>query len=385
MFSNARTLVTIMGFDIRVDPSWLLIAALITWSLDLYTFPSALPGLSQGTYFVMALVAMLLFFASLVGHELAHALTARHFGVRTRSITLFLFGGVAELANEPEKAMHEFWIALAGPAMSLLLAFLLWFMAAVGAVVWGMPAVVAVLGYLALINLILAIFNLLPAFPLDGGRILRAWLWQRSGDMLGATETAARSGEVLAYGLILLGVLALFQGATIGGFWQILLGVFVLSAARGSLQAQRIRTLLGPRAVRDLMTAQPITTSARTTLAALVNQTMLARRIGFVPVVEDGVLLGHIDSGILSSIDRENWANTTVDDVFIGLDEHTCVDPDMPLLDLFERIAQTGRTKYLVVRDNRLCGVISMTDLTRYMGLLASLGKNMGRQSTAHS
>lgn len=375
MFSNARTIITVFGFSIRVDPSWVLIAALITWSLYQHTFPLALPGLSPWTYAAMAVLGMLLFFASLVGHELAHAITARHFGVETQNITLFLFGGVAELAHEPEKAMHEFWIALAGPLMSLGLATAFWTFAATGGLVFGTGPVIEVLRYLALINLVLAIFNLLPAFPLDGGRILRAWLWQRSGDILAATETAAQSGTILAYALIALGLLGLFQGAVVAGFWQILIGLFVLAAARSSLDAQRTRTLLGPHEVQALMTTPVVTTGAKTTLAVLVNQIILPKRIGFVPVVEEGQLLGHIDTDVITSIDRENWTNTTVDDVFVERDHAVCIPPNMPVLDLFERIAGTGRRKFMVVDGKQLVGVVSLSDLTRYLGLLAVLGK----------
>ena len=374
MFANARKIMTVLGFDIRVDPSWGLIAALIAWSLSQHVFPAALPGLTSGTYVVMAIVAMLVFFACLLAHELAHATVARRFGVETQGITLFLFGGVAELAKEPTKPMHEFWIALAGPVMSLALAFAFWVLAGVSGLFWASGALVEVLRYLALINLVLALFNLLPAFPLDGGRILRAWLWRKDGDILAATEAAARSGTVLAYGLIGLGLLALFQGALTGGLWQILIGLFVLAAARGSVEAQRIKTLLGAHLVADLMTAPAVTADPRDTLAGLVNQVMLAKRISFVPVVEDGVLLGHIDTTVLTSIDREHWANTTVGDVFVGLDQDGCVAPDVPVFELFERISGTGQRKFMVVDGQHLRGVISLSDLTRHISVLAELG-----------
>jgi len=378
MFSQARTIFTAFGLRIRVDPSWLLIAALITWSLAQHMFPSALPGQPGTVYTAMAIVAMLVFFGSLILHELSHALTARHFGVETQAITLFLFGGVAELASEPDQAMHEFWIAIAGPIMSCALAFSFWVFGTVGLALWGPGPVVAVLEYLALINLVLAVFNLLPAFPLDGGRVLRAWLWHRGGDVMAATESAARSGSFLAYGLILLGVIALFQGAIVGGFWQILLGTFVLAAARGSVESQRMKTLMGGRTVRDLMTRNPVSVEPRTSLAALVNQAMLRNRVSFVPVIENGVLLGYVDTTLLNGIDRENWANTQVDDVFASVDDGVTVPPDTPVLDLFERIAQTGQRKFLVVEHGNLLGVVTLSDLTRYLGLMTDLGRMAG-------
>lgn len=375
MFSQARTVLRVFGFDIRIDPSWLLIAALVTWSLSQHAFPNALPGFAPATYMSMAVVGMLLFFLSLLLHELAHALTARHFGVETRSITLFLFGGVAELSDEPKTAMNEFWIAIAGPLLSLALSFFFWVFASIGALIFGTGPVVEVLGYLALVNFVLAIFNLLPAFPLDGGRILRAWLWHRSGDVLDATETAARAGMFLAYALMLMGVLALFQGALVAGFWQLLLGTFVLAAARASVENQRAKSLLGARLVNDLMTKDPVVVDPRTSLAALVNQDMLGNRISFVPVVENGTLLGYIDTELIGKIDRENWTNTQVDDVFAGLSESATVPSSTPVLELFDLIAKTGRRKFMVVDEGHLVGVITLSDLSRFLELVVSLGR----------
>ncbi|WP_147108297.1 site-2 protease family protein [Tateyamaria sp. syn59] len=384
MFANARTIVTLFGFNIRIDPSWILIAALITWSLATYSFPAAVPGLSQWTYAGLAVVGAGLFFASLLGHELAHGLAAKRFGVQTRSITLFLFGGVAELAREPSKALHEFWIALAGPVMSLVLAAFFALLAALVGATVGEGAMVAVLHYLALVNVVLAVFNLLPAFPLDGGRILRAWLWWRGGDMLSATETAANTGRILAYGLMGLGLLGLFQGMIVGGFWQILIGLFILGAANTSVESQRIRALMGHRPVQSLMSAPAVTTAPEMTLAALVNRVMLAQRVSFVPVVEDGRVLGHMDTDVLQSIDRENWASTTVGDVYVKVSNSVCIVPDMPVLELFEKIAETGHRKFMVVERGHLMGVVSLSDLTRQLGLLTRIGRNTPNTGEVH-
>ncbi len=379
MFSNAVKILTLNKFDIRVDPSWLLIAALITWSLSQQYFPAVLPGQTSEVYLIMAIAAMLCFFGSLLMHELAHSVVARTYGVPVKSITLFLFGGVAELEAEPQTAAVEFWVALAGPVMSLALAFGFWLFAGVVALV-SMPApVVEVLSYLSMINLVLALFNLVPAFPLDGGRVLRAYLWHRSGNILQATETAAKSGTVFAYILMSFGLLALFQGAMVTGLWQILIGGFVLFAARGSYQTQLMRTIFAEKTVAALMTSDPITVGPEMTLAELVNRVMLSHRISFVPVVEDHVLLGHIDTAVLGGIDRENWANTHVNDVFAAVDEATTVRPDMPLQDLMTLIAKTGRRKFLVTENGLLLGVITLADLTAYLNLSKLLGHPVKR------
>lgn len=364
MFSNAVKLFSINRFDIKVDPSWLIIAALVTWSLSQQYFPDTVPGASGVGYVGMALVAMLGLFASLLLHELAHSVVARRLGVPIKSITLFLFGGVAELQAEPASARIEFWIALAGPVMSLALALGFWALASGASPV---PAVGAVLSYLALINLVLGVFNMVPAFPLDGGRVLRAYLWHRTGDVLAATRVAARSGTVVAYVLMALGVAALFQGALLAGVWQVMIGGFVLIAARASYAAQLAHRTFDGRAVKTLMTRDPITVGPEVTLADFVNQIMLHHNVGFVPVVEDTVLLGHMDQSILSGIDREYWTSTRVGDVFVGLDHSAMVHPDTPVEDLLDTIRQTGRRKFLVVADHELRGVISLSDLTRIL------------------
>ncbi|MDU8912450.1 site-2 protease family protein [Aestuariicoccus sp. MJ-SS9] len=373
MFSNAVKLFTINGFDIKIDPSWLLIAALITWSLSQHYFPESFPDQTMQTYVVMSVVAMLAFFGSLLLHELAHSVVARGYGVPIKGITLFLFGGVAELEAEPKTARVEFLVALAGPAMSLALALGFWVLAQLTPLLALPTAVPEVLGYLAMINLVLGLFNLVPAFPLDGGRVLRAYVWQRTGDILHATEVAARSGTLFAYLLMWLGMIGLFQGALVAGLWQILIGGFVLMAARGSYQAQLARSVFHGKTVRSLMSDHPITVGPDVTLTALADEVMLAHRISFVPVVLDNVLLGHIDSAILARIDRENWPDTRVGDVFVGLDPAFTVSGDLPAQDLMERISRTGQRKFMVTEDHNLRGVISLSDLVGFLHLTETL------------
>ncbi len=367
MFANAVKLFSINKFDIRVDPSWLIIAALVTWSLSQQVFPDALPGLSAQAYLVMAIIAMLGLFGSLLLHELAHSVVARHLGVPIKSITLFVFGGVAELEAEPKSGLTEFWIAVAGPIMSLALALGFWWLSLAAGFTGLAPAVPSVLSYLALINLVLAVFNMMPAFPLDGGRVLRAYLWHRSGDVLGATRVAARSGSFFAYLLMALGVITLFQGQIIAGLWQIMIGGFVLVAARTAFRVQLAKSVFDGQEVAALMTRDPVTASPDMTLAAFINQIILKRNLSFVPVMEGAVLLGHIDRSVLSGIDRENRTSTRVGDVFIGLHDAVMVAPDTPLPDLMDRIVQTGQRKFMVVSDHQLLGVITLSDLTTYL------------------
>lgn len=367
MFTSAIRLFNVGGFEIKLDPSWFLIAALITWSLATQYFPFALPGLADTSYVFLAIFAMLGFFGSLLLHELAHSVVARSYGMRIKGITLFLFGGVAELETEVPSAKVEFRVAIAGPAMSIVLGVLFWILAVVSQAVMLSPALPSVLTYLGTVNIVIAVFNMLPAFPMDGGRVLRAYLWAQRGDLLSATRTAATSGKILAYCLIGLGVYTVFLGAAPSGLWYILIGFFVLAAARSAYQNQLMQSTFTGKTVSAVMIRDPIVVSPDLTLSEFVNQVMLKYRVSFVPVVADGVLIGQIDKDVLSAIDRDHWTNTRVGDVFAGLDVAVTVLPDMEVQALLELIAQTGLRKFMVVDDHKLMGVVTLANLIGYL------------------
>jgi Zn-dependent protease/CBS domain-containing protein len=374
MFSNAVRLFDVFGFQIRVDPSWLVIAALIVWSLASGYFPAEVPGLHGGDYLAVAVAAMLGLFASLILHELAHSLVARRFGLGVGGITLFLFGGVAELEQEPQSAVSEFWIAVAGPAMSVALALLFRLLEGAALAAGASDSLVALIAYLATINLVLALFNLLPAFPLDGGRVLRAALWRAKGDLLAATRTASLAGTVFGYLLVALGFAALFSGQTvIGGLWPILIGLFLAAAARGTYQQMLTRRALSGRRVGDLMTRAVHTTGPDRTVRDLVDDVMLLHGVGFVPVVENGQALGYVDTGTIRAIDRENWDATRVEDVFVALAPEMRADPREPLEGLLDRISKSGRRKFIVEDGRRFAGVITLSDLVAHIGVLQEL------------
>jgi Zn-dependent protease/CBS domain-containing protein len=374
MFSNAIRIFDVFGFQIKVDPSWLVIAALIVWNLSTGYFPQTAPGLGQMDYIALSVVAMLGLFACLILHELAHSLVARRFGLHVGGITLFLFGGVAELEAEPASAGSEFWIAVAGPVMSFGLAGLT-FLAAQAAAASGVSMPLhAGLSYLALINTVLAVFNLLPAFPLDGGRVLRAFLWYRFNDVIKATRVATGIASGFAYLLIGFGLLSLFSGGQIGGLWQILIGFFLLAASRNTYQQLLVRSALKGKTVTALMTTAPRTVEPDATVSDLVDTIMLPHAISFVPVTEGDHLLGYIDTAMLKSIERDNWPNTRVEDVLEQLGPANSVRPDVPTDALLRRIAEHGRRKYLVTENGKLLGVITLSDLLGYIAVQQEIG-----------
>jgi Zn-dependent protease len=372
MFGHSVKLFDLFGFEIKVDASWLLIAALIVWSLASGYLPQVLPGLGQGAYLTIAVIAMLGLFGSLILHELAHSLVARSYGLGIGGITLFLFGGVAELVDEPKSAASEFWIAIAGPAMSFLLAglFGLAAMTTDSAGIFG-----TILAYLASINLILAVFNLLPAFPLDGGRVLRAWLWQRSGDMLEATRKASGAGTVLALGLMALGLFSALSGGGIGGLWLVLIGFFVLNASRGTYQRLLMQDSLRGRRVAELMTPDPWTVSPEMTLSDVADRVMLAHAVSFAPVVEQGIVIGQIDAARMREVPRETWPTTRVTDVMMPLGDADLIVPRMTAEEALQRFSEGPHRKLIVAEGRRLRGILSLRDLMGHIAVVQALGR----------
>ena len=378
MFKNAIDVVRVFGFRIKIDPSWFLIVALIVWSLSTSYFPNELPGYSRAGYILLSFLAALGFFSSLILHELSHSLVARRFGVKIAGITLFIFGGVAELEKEPSSAKSEFWIAIAGPAMSLFLSGVaLVISAAIQSS--GLSQAGAVLfSYLGLINLVLAIFNMIPAFPMDGGRILRAALWAYRGDLLWATRIASKAGIIFGYALVFFGLWALFSGATIGGLWQILIGMFVLSASKGTYQHLVTKEALEGQTVRALMTHDSSVVSPADTLEHVVNDIMLGHNVSFVPVLDRDHLLGYIDTALVQNTKRDKWADLLVGDVYVATSEVNTISPDTPTQNLMEKISKTGQRKFLVSDGNRLLGVITLADLSSYLAIRQGLAPHPG-------
>ncbi len=244
MFSHRVKLFVLFGFQVWIDASWLLVGALIAWTLAGAVFPAAVPGLEAGTYWWMAVVATIGLLFSIVFHETAHSLVARRYGIEIRGITPFVFGGVAQMPAEPGSARAEFLMALAGPVASLVLSAALLGLASVIGSLHGPQTITEIVSYLGLLNMMLAIFNLIPAFPLDGGRMLRAALWAWRHDIRWATRIAAGAGDAFGILLIVLGVFAVLRGDFVGGMWQFLIGMFLRATASAGYQQTMAQRLL---------------------------------------------------------------------------------------------------------------------------------------------
>ncbi|ANW65065.1 zinc metalloprotease [Mycobacterium sp. djl-10] len=353
------------GFAIRIHWSVVVLIWLFAWSLA-SSLPASVPGHSQPAYWLAGLGGATALGLSLLLHELSHAVVARRAGVRVVDLTLWLFGGVARLSDEAESPRSEFRIAAAGPATSIALA------AAFGCAAVGLRAVnvpelvVAVVAWLAVLNAALAAFNLLPGSPLDGGRILRAYLWHRYGDPDRAALDSARTGTVLAYSLIGLGLLQFLLGALIGGTWLAFLGWFLLTAARAEHSAVRSRRILSKVSVAEAMTPQPRTAPASISVDAFVRDYVLGARHSAYPVVaEDGSLVGLITLAQVRSLPAARRAHTSIGDVAIPPAELAVAESTEPVTAVLERMTASAGGRVLVIDSGHLVGILTAADVSR--------------------
>jgi Zn-dependent protease/predicted transcriptional regulator len=359
--SSSIRLGRIAGIEIGVNWSWLAVVALIVWSLASSVFPSAVPGFSDATYYAMAIAAALLFFSSLLLHELGHAIEARRQGMQIDGITLWLFGGVARFRGMFPSAWAELRIALAGPLVSLVLGA-----AFIGAALAysGAREVDAVLAWLGEINIVLLVFNLLPALPLDGGRVLRSVLWGVRGNFASATRVAAAVGRTFG-ALFVAGGLALvfFENAT-NGIWLALLGWFLFAAATSEAQAGAVQAALGRMRVRDVMVRQPTSVRPGQTIGELMDRLIWTDRHQAYPVVDGDRAVGLLPFAAIAQVPRQDWDSRTVADSMTPLRDVPVLSEEDTLDDALAKLGNdTGRG--LVLDGERLCGLLSVADIAR--------------------
>ena len=357
----------IAGIRVGINASVFLIVAIVVFGLATGSLPDAYPGRSIVAYIAAAIVAAVLFFASLLAHELAHSLVARRNGIEVDSIVLWLLGGVAQLRGEPKTPGADFRIAIVGPLTSLVLGIV--FGVAAGGLRWlgvtGLP--VGVLTYLAGTNVVLALFNLIPAAPLDGGRVLRAALWRWRGDRHAAAVNAARTGRVLGFVLIAIGVLQLVSGSGFGGLWLALIGWFVTSAANAEEQQARLSGRLVGITVGQVMTERPLTLDGNLTVDDFVRQVALTHRFSTYPLVDSlGRLTGLVTLNRVRAVPPAERATTRLGQIACAPNEVPTARPNEPLLELLRRMHGCADGRAVVLDDaGRVVGVVSPTDVAR--------------------
>jgi Zn-dependent protease/CBS domain-containing protein len=362
----------IAGISIDVNYSWLIILVLLTFSLAVSWFPSTLPRMGTLTYWILGLIAALLLFASVLAHELAHSVVARARGLSVKSITLFIFGGVSNIEQEPKSAGVEFQVAIVGPLTSIIIGGISWALALVTQGING--PVTAVLGYLGISNLLLGVFNLIPGFPLDGGRVLRSILWGVTGSLRRATRWASLVGQVVAFLFILWGIWQFFTGNVLGGIWIGFIGWFLLNAAQTANQQVMMESLLRGVTVGDVMSPPPEPIPADTTVEQLVYSHMLPRGERAVPVVEDNRLVGMITLGTIREHPREQWATLPVRQVMIPTEKLHMVQPSQPLSDVLTTMINEDINQLPVIADGRVVGMLTREAVVRYIEMRRSLG-----------
>ena len=361
----------IAGIDIYAHLSWFIVLVLLTWSLASGWFVQSFPGWSTPTYWITAFISALLLFVCVLLHELAHSLVAQVHGLTVKNITLFIFGGVATIKEEMKRSGIEFQIAVVGPITSLFLAAIAFLLA------WPFRGsnspTEAVLDYLAASNFLLGVFNLIPGFPLDVGRVLRSIAWKITGNIQKSTRIASYAGQAMAFVFILLGIAAFFTGNFFNGLWSIFIGWFLLNAAQTANMQILLQNTLQGVSVDKVMNPRPVAVPANISLQKLVDEYFVPQGLQAAPVVQGEYLAGLITLTDIARVERERWAYTPVGHVMRLLEQVYVTTPEQPLHDLLEVMVTRGINQIPVVQDGRLVGLLSRESILRYLQVRQSL------------
>jgi Zn-dependent protease/CBS domain-containing protein len=369
MFGKRIKLFKLFGFEVDLDMSWLIISVLITWSLAKGVFPYYYKDLSAITYWLMGLAGMIGLFFSIILHELSHSIIARKFNLPIKGITLFIFGGIAQMEEEPESPKAEFSMAIAGPLMSIILGGFFFLLYALGRNNGFPTAINGVFGYLRWLNFVLAGFNLLPAFPLDGGRVFRATLWKIKDDLRWATRISSNLGSAFGFILIAVGILTFLRGAFITGIWWSLIGLFMRNASSMAYRRMQMTRALEGYKVRKFMKPDPVTVSSSLTITDLVQDYIYIHHYKMFPVVKGERLLGCITTREVKSIPMEEWDSTKIEDIMNNCSSENTISPETEVIEALKTIRKTGNSRLMVVENDKLIGVVTLKDLLQFFSL----------------
>jgi Zn-dependent protease/predicted transcriptional regulator len=374
MFGKGIKLIKLFGFEVKIDFSWLLLGLLITWTLAQGLFPHYYEGLSTTTYWLMGVAGALGLLVSIVFHELWHSLIARRFGLPMKGITLFVFGGVAEMTEEPPSPKAEFFMAVAGPISSIVLGLGLFGVTFLGDSMGWPKSVTGVINYLAILNLILAGFNLIPAFPLDGGRVLRSILWGWKDNLKWATQLSSKIGGAFGIALIILGVIEVVIGNFIGGIWMALIGLFIRGASRSAYQQMLLRQSLEGEKISRFMKSEPVTVSPTLSVEDLVEDYIYKHHYKMYPVVDKGELVGCVTINQVKDIPRQERNQHMVRELAQSCSEKNTVSPDEDAMKALSLMKKNNVSRLMVVENGKLVGVISLKDMMGLLSLKIDLG-----------
>jgi Zn-dependent protease/CBS domain-containing protein len=387
--SKGMKIFTVSDIPVRIDWSWLIIFLLVTWSLASVYFPLEFPGRSVALYWGLGAISSLLLFISILLHEISHSVVAKRTGLPVSDITLFIFGGVSQMTEEPENPGQEFKIAAAGPLVSLILVFLFWGLAVLTQTYTGFQPAVLIFNYLAIVNGVILAFNLFPGLPLDGGRIFRAILWRITGNLRLSTKVASWIGSGFGIFLIAAGFFLVLAG-NFGGLWFVIIGFFLYQAARVAYENLYLTRILADVSIKEAMSENPITVPANINIGQLVKEYFMKHPYRGYPVVEFGAgekiesaepgqVMGFITLNDIINIDRGKWDSITVQDV-INVQHLSCprIDAESNLKDSLREMLENGHPCLVVVENENLKGVVSRQDIMNIIAVRSQLFKEKG-------
>lgn len=362
----------VFGISIKLHYSWFIVFVLVAWSLAASYFPVEYPGWELSLSIIAAIITSLLFFGSVLAHELMHSVVARSAGIPIQDITLFIFGGVSQMAEEPKKPEDEFRMAIAGPLTSLVLGIIF---LSIRFFLKGLPEVVTAIAFwLGWINIFLAGFNLVPGFPLDGGRVLRSLLWWRSHDLKSATKMASTIGRGVGYLFIFAGIWLIFQGNWFNGLWLAFIGWFLENAAAGSYRQLALQEMLKGHKVTEAMTTDCPVVSPELTIEQLVHGNILTLGRRCFPVVQHNGIVGLVTIHDIKSVPRDQWISKTVREAMTPFSKLKTVSPDADLSTVMQIMAEENINQVLVIKDNNIVGMVARDNLIAFINLRGELG-----------
>ena len=364
----------ILGIQISLDYTWFIVFGLVAWSLAQGYFPLTVPGLGIFTYVFIGIISAMLLFACVLIHELSHSYTSNKLGLDIKEIKLFIFGGVAQLTKEPEDPATELKIAVAGPAASIALAGIFWILTQLVKTFHLYPIAAAIFEYLTTINIVLVVFNMIPGFPLDGGRVLRAIWWKKTGDIQKPTQAASKAGKGFSLLLILFGFTQIFFGNFVGGLWMVFIGMFLQQAAESSYSQLLVKKALEKIKVGDAMTKNVVVLAEESTLATAVEKYFFGYHFVGFPVASDGRIVGIITLNNARVIPKELWATTLVRDVMNRITPDIILSPEDNAMDALSRMINLDIGRVLVMDNGKLVGIITRRDIMKLMEFKADLG-----------